>query len=369
MALLRLEWFLLCLVIYFRSVRGTDFPCTVIDDDKSYDLSELGTKDYWEVTELLHTGLDHKKLLYISMCHPLRNAPEHCEGNKTGVCVKKVLGEGEGEVTIGNAGQVSTTGPRVAQSGWIEYVFDNGEVCSYRGSNETYKTFINIRCARKESDETPGPILITDAGCHIVLAWMTKAGCPKEKDTAAPTTCLAKFPNSDHTLNLHSLHASNFYKVQTHDMEYEVNICGAITNGTCKDSNTTVCQVGSGGTESVTLATTSEMSLQWRDSILFLTYKAQHSIVDIQFHCDRQATDTVVYRVENNSTYTGFALHTSAVCTPEALECVISDGYGNIYDLRSLWKSTGNWEALPTMHTNEVCWYDTHLIYILLTSI
>lgn len=345
------QTFWLCVLA--SGVWAVDFPCTFVDGDYEYDLRELAARDYWEVTETLHTGTDQKRVLYLSLCHPLRNAPEFCAGNNTGVCAVRYLDGNGTEVIIGNGGQVPTTGLSVSQDGWVEYAYDSGEKCTVRGWDETYKTYVNIGCAHGETEETPGPVLITSPGCELVFAWMSKAACPKRNSAEKPPTCTVKFSNSSHVLNLHTLHSPTYYTVKSAKTTYEVNICGPVTNGTCRRENTTLCMVNDDISPEV-LGTTDNMALEWIDDVLVLIYKYLNITVEIQLYCERTATKTHIYFVTKNDTTVTFSLKTSAVCTPEPSQCVLEDDHGNVYDLRPLHKLQGNWEALDTREDHKV---------------
>lgn len=352
------QTFWLCILA--TGVWTIDSPCKVVHGNYEFDLRDLAAQDYWEVTETLHTGTNQKRVFYLSLCHPLRNAPELCAGNNTGVCAVKYLDGNETEVIVSNGGQIPVTGPKVPEDDWIEYVYDSGEECRARGSIDTYKTYLSILCQHDETQEIPGPILLSSPGCQLYFGWMSKAACPKKLDAEKPSTCTINFSNSSHLLNLHSLHSPTYYTVNSSDTTYEMNICGPVTSGRCGKDNATICIVNDDSSPEV-LGTTDDMTLDWKDDVLILTYRYQNITTEIQLYCERTATKTHIYFVSKNDTTVIFSLKTSAICTPELPQCVLEDDHGNVYDLRPLHKLKGNWESLDTRDDHKDLLYHINL--------
>nr|XP_045597766.1 LOW QUALITY PROTEIN: cation-independent mannose-6-phosphate receptor-like [Procambarus clarkii] len=348
-------WLPIFLCVTATGVLGQDYPCKIVDGAQEYDLSELAGRDHWLYTEKLHTGDDHRRTFYLSLCHPLRNVPKDCTGNATGVCVIETSIEGNvthSEV-IGNAGQVTNVVDiKVHEEGWINYVFENGENCSYRGTSRPYKTTMNFICDPDGTHDMSGPVLMSAPHCQFLFAWMTSAACPKKLDAQNSKTCVVQFSNSTHMLNLHMLHSPSYYTVKSADASYEMNICGPVTNGSCGEENATICSVNN-GTKPVILGTTEDMKLTWSDEALVLVYEHKNATVELRLYCDRTAIKTHIYFVSKNESTTVFSLKTSTVCTPEPLSCVIQDEVGNVFDLRPLYKSRGNWEALDTRRDHK----------------
>lgn len=331
-----------------------DFPCRVVDGDHVYDLSELAARDYWKYVETLHTGLFESKVMYMSFCHPLRNAPVVCEGENVGVCEAKTDGNGN-EVPIGSRGQVSSTGPVVTEDGWLKYIFETGEKCNKSIHDTHYKTFVHLYCARDAAMESAEPVLMSSPGCERTFAWMTKAACPVKAEISS-VSCTVKFSNSDHILNLHTLHSEKYYNVSSSEAKYELNFCGPVAGGHCGASGATVCDVTNPSAPEV-LGTLEGMGIKWENQGLLLSYKNNENSVQIKLFCERSATSPVINFVEKNDKEVVFSVKTAAVCTPdETPECVIEDNKGNVYDLRSLRKEEGNWEVVDERDDHKVCY-------------
>ncbi|XP_042211767.1 cation-independent mannose-6-phosphate receptor-like isoform X2 [Homarus americanus] len=343
------------LLIMFVGAQSADSQCKVVDGDREYDLSELAAQDYWEVIQHLHTGT---KRYYLSLCHPLRNVPEGCAGNNTGVCaVHDPEGNGT-NVFVSNRGQVPVAGFNSTEEGYFKYVYDSGEKCTVRGRDENYTTSIFFMC--HSEDGVSEPILMNDKACDLIFVWRSMAACPKKLDARNSTTCTVQFSNSDYVLNLHMLHKPTYYTVKRENTTYEMNICGPVTNGSCGKEDATICSVNSGSSP-VILGTTKDMLLEWKEEVLALKYQHQNMTVKIELHCDRTATKTDIYFVEENETSLTFAVRTSSVCSPKRPQCVLEDEVGNVYDLRPLYKSQGNWEALDTRHDHKDLLYHINI--------
>ncbi|XP_068221483.1 cation-independent mannose-6-phosphate receptor isoform X2 [Palaemon carinicauda] len=348
---------LVVLTIYLSSVNKlcasdpTD-NCRVVEGDLEYDLSDLSWSDYWHSTETLHT--EHTKEYFISVCHPLRNAPTSCPGGNSAVCAVTIQDGDNATRVFHDMGKVPTE-IKVADTGRLEYVYKSGQKCDRRGRDETYVTEVHLICSQG-TDESMGPVLMSSPGCSLFFAWMTKAACPKKLEMANATTCMVKFSNSDYTLNLHTLHSLSYYNLSTPDESYEVNICGPVTNGHCGQDDATVCQLDKASTPTV-MGTTKEMKLVWSNEHLKLLYSYDSKVVEFQFFCERTATLPEIYFVGKNSSAVVFTVKTSVVCTPETPDCVINDDKGNIYDLRPLYKPHGNWKVIDSRRDERVLYH------------
>lgn len=334
---------------------GNDPPannCRVVHGDLVYDLSDLGENDYWHVTETLHT--EHTKEYFLSVCHPLRNAPTSCPKGGSGVCAVTIQDSSNATRVFRDMGKVPPE-VKVADAGRVEYVYESGEKCDLRGRNETYVTELHLLCPQGASDES-GPVLMSSPGCRLFFAWMTKAACPKKVEVSNATTCVVKFSNSDYDLNLHTLHSGSFYNVSSATESYEVNFCGPVTNGHCGRDDATVCKLDKASTPTI-LGTTKDMKLVWSDEHLKLRYTYDSRVVEFQFFCERTATTPKIYFVSKNSSAVIFNVKTAVVCTPETPDCVINDDKGNVYDLRSLYMAHGNWKVIDRRSGQRILYH------------
>lgn len=342
---------------------ASDFSCKVVSGEHFYDLSELALRDKWKYVETLHTGsVGDKKVTYLSLCHPLRGVPEFC-ANNTGVCQSKIIeNEGSGsnetseELVVANGGMVSEDGLTVSDKGWLEYVYANGETCKHRGKDVPRKTHINFLCPSLGSRETAGPVLMSSLTCEIIFAWMTYAACPKKLEISNATTCTVKFSNSDHTLNLHTLHSSSYWNATGNEgKDYHINFCGAVENNGCEDTSATICEIDDSG-EQIVLGTTDNMKLEWTKTpdILTLTYNGPNDLkVNLQMFCDKSAIEPEIYFYDKADSVYTFTVKTAAICSPETPNCVIEDRNGNIFDLRNLHKSVSNWEVVDSRNESK----------------
>ncbi|CAL4060201.1 unnamed protein product [Meganyctiphanes norvegica] len=354
---------------------ANDFPCKVVSGEHVYDLSELALRDKWKHVETLHTGSGgDKSVTYLSLCHPLRNVPDFC-ANQTGVCQSKII-ENEGsegndtreELVVANGGMLSKQGFTVSNEGWLEYIYENGETCNHRGKKVSRKTYINFLCPGEGTTETTGPVMMSSPGCEIIFAWMTQAACPKKLEFSNATSCIVKFSNSDHNLNLHTLHSTTYWNASgSEGKNYHLNFCGAVENNGCDDPSATICEISDSG-EQVVLGTAENMKLEWTPSsgndmdVLTLTYNGpKDSKINLQLFCDKSALEPQIYFFNKKDTIYTFTVKTVAVCNPETPHCVIEDKKGNVYDLRNLHKPEGNWEVVDTRDEHQDLLYHINM--------
>ncbi|XP_063843942.1 cation-independent mannose-6-phosphate receptor-like isoform X1 [Scylla paramamosain] len=345
----------LAVVIFTALSHG--LPCTLVYEQQEYDLSSLSAVDHWQVKMTNATGND--TVIYLSVCHPLRNVPRGCSGNDTGACIAKVSSENNVEVTVPNAGRVTSDGLSL-HGQLVEYVMGGGDSCPEGGN--IYRTFINFICTQTPEEET-GPVLMSLTRCQILIAWMTRSACPRRLDVVTDTQCSIQFPSSHHKLHLQTLRAEKFYSASSvqPNAEYEINICGPVMNGSCNRKDVAVCHHPEGRSPEV-MATTQNMNVMWGEhETLILTYQAsdQGKNVEVIFMCDLSTAKTEVNYMSQNDTTVSFGAQTSAVCPPSANpSCVLKDHVGNVYDLRPLHRQQDNWEVLrSTSDGQEILYY------------
>lgn len=358
MAGLRLLPGSLLLAVVISTALNHELPCTLEVEQVKYDLSRLALADHWQVVMTRGDGND--TVIYLSVCHPLRNAPSGCSSNDTGVCMAERSSENTTEVTVPNAGQVPSSDPLLSYHGeMVEYVMVGGDACPEGGG--IYRTSINFMCTHSPEEET-GPILMSHTRCQLLFAWMTQAACPHRLDLVNNTACSIMFPSSSHKLHLQTLRAEKFFSTSSirPSAEYEINICGPLINGSCSGENVAVCHRPKGGSPEV-LATTQDMNIRWEeDETLTLTYQAsdQGKKVEVMFMCDPSTDKTEVHYMSQNDTVVSFGTRTSAVCPPSSNpRCVLEDQFGNVFDLRPLHRQQGNWEVLRTTSDDQEILY------------
>lgn len=353
MAVYRLLLGTLVILLITVSTISEESPCSVVVGQHEYDFSSLAAREHWEVDESSHI----ERKIYLSLCHPLRNAPAGCAGNDTGVCITQVMGPGNITAAVPNAGRVSPNGPAVPKGQtMVEYVMENGDPCPV-AAGERYRTSINFICTHSPEDET-GPVLMSFHRCDLFFAWMTQAACPRRLDVVSTTPCSIKFPSSDHMLHLQTLRVETYYPLSSVQPagKYEVNICGPVVNGSCDGDDVAVCYTPNDGSPKV-LANTQELKVKWEESALVLEYHLLNSNtgVEVRFSCDRSATEKQIHYVTQNDTYVTLAARTSAVCPPTPTPpCIVDDHAGNVYDLRPLYRKDDNWEALHSPNDDQV---------------
>lgn len=342
--------------------------CILETEEFYYDLNPIAEKDYWSYEEESKYA-DFNLNFYLSVCHPLRNIPSgtHCSDGRAGVCVEKLnknttlpVTERFIEVVTPNAGRTRSSSLKLTNEGWLEYTYSDGTPCEFHGANANYTTSLNLLCPSHGSEESAGPVLLSNAACYLTFAWLTNAACPLKNEQNRPKTCIDKFINSDEELNLHNLHSETFYKAISapDEKNYQANICGPITNGPCKGKNATVCDV-TDPSNPIVIANNSSMSVKWDGPYFSLNYKDSTinptgKTVIIKFLCDRLAHNVSLHFLSTNESHMYFAARTSTVCTPQTHECVLKDRKNQVFDLRPLHKKEENWEVLDRREDHRV---------------
>ena len=358
------------LILIVCQCESSPKTCVLDLEDHIYDLGSLAERDYWRYEEKDRYG-NFSVNFYLSICHPLRNLPneDHCTATGAGqsaVCLQKLKSNKTLkyqdrflEVLSPNAGVIKTDSLTASHDGWLEYSYGEGMECEVNGKKSKYTTIINLLCPPEGTEESPGPVLMSNLQCQLVFAWLTKTACPVIKERRV-TSCMDTFNNSSEILNLHALHSSSFYNV-TASNKYEVNICGPIEEGSCDGTGVTVCDVTDPNAPKV-VSKMASVSVMWHGPLFTLHYnhntsgtlpKNEKEVV-IQFLCDRSAHETVMQYVSSNATFVNFVAMTNVVCTPKEQNCVIKDTKDNVYDLRPLHLTSGNWEVLDHRSDHRV---------------
>lgn len=345
-----------------------NLPCSITtDDDFLYDLSPLAQANYFMALDDVRFK-DYNLNFYMSVCHPLRNAPEHCSDPKAGVCVEEVTKNNTASpqrfknLVTANAGTITSNSLKVNNQGWLMYVYTSGSACQQNGRQSNFTTYLNFICPageRNSNKESPGPLLMSYSSCQFTFAWLSYLGCPRKIVNPKVISCIDKFNGTNDLLNIHSLHSLSYYNVEAgtgpRNRTYQVNICGAIESGPCSHQDATVCDV-SDPTNITVLSTTADMHVSWQGVFFKLLYNSNTSstaliensqkVVEIKFLCDRGAHNLTIHFMGENNNIINFSALTSSICTPEEHECVLKDRKGQVFDLRPLHKEKGNWEVL-----------------------
>ncbi|XP_022416368.1 cation-independent mannose-6-phosphate receptor [Delphinapterus leucas] len=322
--------------------------CGVSDGKQRFDLSALARhselEQNWEAVDGSQREPE-KKHFFINVCHRVlqkgraRGCPEDAA-----VCAVDKDGSK-------NLGKFLSSPTR--EKGHIQLSYSDGDECG------DTKISTNITLVCKPGDLESAPVLRTSAanGCFYEFEWYTAAACVLSRTEG--DNCTVFDSQAGFSFDLSPLTKKNgAYKVETEKYEFYINVCGAVSVGSCQlDSG--ACQVSKSGGKSWNLGR-SNAKLSYYDGMIQLNYKdgtpynnERHTprATLLTFLCDRDAgVGLPEYQEEDNSTY-NFRWYSSYACPAEPLECVVTDpSTMEQYDLSRLAKSKGghggNWYAL-----------------------
>ncbi|XP_077977392.1 cation-independent mannose-6-phosphate receptor-like [Glandiceps talaboti] len=336
--------------------------CIVTDPGthQQYDLSSLGKAEddvNWSIID--DSDPNNKKKYYINVCRAI-NPVTDCDPYAA-TCQKTFSAVTQQEVAgISNLGS-ATTGPVIDSPGNLVIEYTGGSPCTDTDGNpKETKTTIHFICEKGSLSSSPH-FLEKIGNCEYSFMWNTDAACPIE-DTEG-NDCVVKDPNSEYVFNLQPLRKKNgtYYSVQSegpNPSTFKINICGGVIGAgpECpaihgENLLTSACVVnGNQGTVIGRVNT----ELEYSNGPLTLKYAGLRTSdgsltgVEITFRCKHDITlgEPKFVRTEDNTYF--FEFETALACSPEAVDCLVSDMHGNQYDLSPLARDTGNWEAVDT---------------------
>jgi len=159
-----------------NSSRGIQSLCILPDQNMS--LASLGENDYYTAE-----NRDDKTVIYLSLCHPLRNLPPTVRGlcdENAFSCITKLNVTTEKETEHQrNAGRATEPPSLSTDGGHIQLVFKDGGKCVDPITNSTgYSTFIDFFC---DTDVAPDNAIRYEGkfgDCASQVFWHTSFACP-----------------------------------------------------------------------------------------------------------------------------------------------------------------------------------------------
>ncbi|XP_022089875.1 cation-independent mannose-6-phosphate receptor-like [Acanthaster planci] len=341
--------------------------CVVTDDTahKQYDLSSLSKsleEDNWSFVDDSDLYGNRKKY-YINVCRPV-NPVKGC-GAFAGACQTEF--NNSQEVPSVSSLGVPKSKPVIESEGHLLLVYTNGSACN--GGAGQVESRIHFSCRKGVLGSSPR-LLEKVNDCHYSFIWETEAACPI--DMTSGEDCTVKDPNSEYVFNMQTLiKPDGFYNVSgPSGSRFQLNICGNVTGGNshCVSGNgkpLSSCKISPDGSSAENIGMLSQQLKFSDDGLLTLTYEggnAGHGFnfkTDITFLCRRNASlnnQKPTFVRQEGYAYI-FNFETPLACLPESVDCLVSDGQGNQYDLSSLAKDSGNWEAVDTRPGTQMSYY------------
>jgi len=167
-----------------NSSRGIQSLCILPDQNMS--LASLGENDYYRAE-----NRDDETVIYLSLCHPLRNLPPTVRGlcdENAFSCITKLNVTTEKETEHQrNAGRATEPPSLSTDGGHIQLVFKDGGMCVDPITNSTgYSTFIDFFC---DTDVAPDNAIRYEGkfgDCASQVFWHTSFAClPPSQDKSS----------------------------------------------------------------------------------------------------------------------------------------------------------------------------------------
>nr|XP_006818196.1 PREDICTED: cation-independent mannose-6-phosphate receptor-like [Saccoglossus kowalevskii] len=324
--------------------------CTVTDPDthKQYDLSSLSKAEEDENWSVIDPYTIQK--YYINVCRSI-NPVAGCS-TYAAACQTQINSQFKEVIGIPNMG-IASSRPTIESSESILLEYTDGQDCT-DVDNKIVKTAIRIHFICTPGNLESVPRFVEKIGnCQYSFMWNTEAACAI--DDTKGEECAVKDPNSEYTFNLQPLKRKTYYTVTTEEQPsqtFKINICDNVISSECSGSSA-ACLLDNGKWKSIASKSTSpEFS---DDGQLTLKYEGVRDVnsgqfvnVVITFLCRTsiQLGEPKFVRKEG-ITYL-FDFETALACRPQSVDCLVYDSHANQYDLSSLSRESGNWEAVDT---------------------
>ncbi|XP_038048004.1 cation-independent mannose-6-phosphate receptor-like [Patiria miniata] len=341
--------------------------CVVTDEEThtQYDLSSLSKsleEDNWSFVDDSDPQGNRKKY-YINVCRPV-NPVKGC-GAFAGACQTEFNNNQE-VLSISSLG-VPKSKPVIESQGHLLLTYVNGSACN--GGQGQVESRIHFSCRKGVLGSSPR-LLEKVNDCLYSFIWETEAACTI--DATSGEDCTVKDPNSEYVFNMQTLvKPDGFYEVPgPSGTLFQLNICDNVTGGDshCVSADGTAlssCKIAADGSTAENIGKVSKTLKFSDDGLLTLSYQGKeldtgfHLKTEITFLCRHNvslsAQKPTFHRQEGN-TYI-FNFETPLACLPESVDCLVSDDKGNQYDLSSLAKDDGNWEAVDTRPKMTMSYY------------
>lgn len=325
-----------------------------------YDLSPLiKTTGNWEALDTTQTSTATYKYL-INVCHALNPVVNTNCGARSGACQTKLAND-----TFGH-GLGLPAAPAFA-NGQLSLRYNLGSSCHQGAYNRSM--LITFSC-KKDTLGVPKFISET-ADCTYIFNWETSAACAVSNGTVTPDgdDCKVTDPLTNNVFDLTSLTSSTKdYSVVAGDYTYKLNVCSKLNSmSPCTLANTAVCQTRPSDPNFANSAGVSSRKISYNNGVITLKYSSGSPCHNNQFNrstvitftCARGVVGAPVFVQETLDCSYIFTWATDAACTPgDSIECLATDSTNGLqYDLSSLVRTSGNWEALDTRENGKFKYY------------
>ncbi|CAK8672502.1 unnamed protein product [Clavelina lepadiformis] len=336
-----------------------------------YDLSSLAKSEdvndvNWSVIGEDVPGQGKRKY-YLNICRPVNEVQAFSNRDigcdvAAGACETVISSNGQEDVSVANLGK-PVSGPRIERKGHLILTYTNGSDCTENGNKGEFTTHMHFICQKGASATSPRVIQRT--ACTVSFEWSTQAACAIVQSSSwNSTVCEVKDRNSEHVFNLLPLRAKagHTYVVTNNNYNYIFNICGTVEK--CQDSHhdqafackedpsshdvNQVMETSVGPTYSEDGHLTMEFTTALRDPKSLVSPK-----YIVTFTCNRSVIIGKPTLTSAEEDVTRFDFPTSLACQPQAVNCLVSDEFGNEYDLSPLSNPDHPWSVVDEANSNN----------------
>lgn len=329
-----------------KKSRGVKSLCSLASQNIS--LGSLGENDYYTAE-----NRDDQTVIYLSLCHPLRNLPASvanlCDPKAFSCITKLNTTTQEQSEQQRNAGWGTSPPQLSSDGGHLQMIFKKGGDCvDNYGKTTGYSTWIDFFCSSDFAADNAIRYEGKFGKCASQVFWHTSLACLADsKETEAQTgSCLLRIPGYDTSLDLSSWASTQGYFLarssggEGKERLFQLNLCSPVTGGVCTN-DTVICEVDD--TEEKLVADlvdkSHKRSLRYNamSEVITLTYEDMESkTVEIEIKCDKSAEQPEISLVFNEGTKYKFQFLTKAACLVPPVQCTAEDQDGNVFSLSML---------------------------------
>nr|CAB3255509.1 cation-independent mannose-6-phosphate receptor [Phallusia mammillata] len=346
---------------YVCPAASTQCMATDPSSGDQYDLSSLAKSEddedeNWTVMGDSQDGQPRKKY-YLNVCRPVNEVQGSGETGcdaLAGACQTTIDAQGQERIGVSSLGR-PTSPPVIESPGHLLLKYANGSSCVDGGKAGKFVTNIHFVC--QKGALTSSPRFLSSTACSATFMWDTEAACVITSNTGNKTECEVSSKNSQHMFNLQPLvrDAANPYVVTGTQGTYEINVCGNVTDCKTSDSaNFAACKklAADNFTQNMLSHTAPTYS---DDGSLSIKYTRRAVTTGFEFYKISFICNPVIAKGKPTlntvgSNYVLFDFQTSLACQPHPVDCLVTDDFGNQFDLTPLSESIKPWTFVDDHH-------------------
>ncbi|KAF2365181.1 Cation-independent mannose-6-phosphate receptor [Trinorchestia longiramus] len=314
----------------------TVIDCSVTADGYRYDLNPLSMPN---LNQEEH-GTDHNQKFVLNVCRSVVHSKSSRCAYDAAACLIDESNKNK-SVNIGVLGN----GPSI-ENGRLKLKYQNGDKCN---ATHRYSTEILFQC--DEEDLFPYPHFVGQANCIFFFEWKTKQACREAMEPSSFGNCTATDVYRNYQYDLSPLKKSDLYEVSNGDVNLLLNVCGAVVDDRCPDTNSGACVKGpnqaaytSGGVANAELMVIpGTLTLRYTNGSPCANGVIATTLISFFCGAEGAAEGPVLVSVDYDSCTYFVNWHTELACASR-ISC-FAQGYDRAVDLRPLIQHKTNYEV------------------------